>query len=134
MGQSKEQAEFNRKMTNLYNQYLVHCLKEGIVPASPDQFADGVKNRIAGMISEKKASKVEDWSEVVYVAYRKAGNPNPPAFSQVRQCAQCGEDVWVAHKMVNRADKSKMILCNICTPELVNKDMDSIIKKDLEDL
>jgi hypothetical protein len=136
---SKQQDDFDKKMTELYQQYIEHCKEVGIAtPASPALFARKIKEvattEVAHKIAAKEMLKYHEGAEAWYVAMRVADLSDPVGNSKMSVCSQCGESVWVAADMANYRAKTVGIICNQCLPEITGKTREEIIKEKLEDI
>jgi hypothetical protein len=127
---------FNAQMDELWEKYLAHCKETGIKPATRDIFAQVVYEQGAKLMSHAMADKMpkKDVGQALYVAVRVKDLPNPLSTSTIKQCGQCGEDVWIDPSMLDVLSKSKAIICNACLPEITGKTREEIIKNELEKL
>lgn len=132
--------KFNKQMTDLWHKYLEHCAETHVVPATRDQFAISVQEKMAQIMAHEIADKEmekfddpDDGKEALYVAMRVKDLPAPARASKTDICGQCGEKVWVDPTMHDRLKHSKAIICNACLPEVTGHTREEIIKEKLDE-
>ena len=126
---------FDKKTRRLYRKYRAACEAAGTEPVSYGRFHTNVEEFIARYAARKVADLVpaEDAQHAYYIAVRLENMHGEPATgSQVHQCGQCGHDVYVDPSLLPQAKASKMIVCDVCTPEIMGATMDQLIKHKLK--
>ena len=112
-----------------YRSYVHFCHKNQFKPAPFKAFAAKLDQMAAQVVVARMADQTPEDADYIAVAVKSA--PVPGIGSVIRLCAQCNEEVWVDTRFVDRADRSKAIICSLCVPEITGKPMEKVIAEQI---
>lgn len=127
-----------KKTRRMYRKYREACKQKGVDAVSFGLFKRWVETNVARLMAERVAALVpeEDAGHAYYLTNRVTDTiAKPDDHDWVeRKCAQCQAPVVIDITQVERAEKSKAIICNVCAPEVIGAPMEDLIRGKLRQI